>query len=84
MTFRDWPSKVVVEGTDPDTATYVGYSPVPGAKLADAVWVVEKIDADGANAFAQDCIANGEADPEPCVAMDAPAALTYSERSSGS
>jgi len=80
-TFRDWPSKVVVEGTTPDTNTYIGYSPIPGARLADAVWVVERIDAVGSNAFAEDCLKHGETDPEPCVAMDDPASLTFAARS---
>lgn len=78
-TFRDWPSKVVVEGEDPDTNTYIGYSPLAGALLEQAIWVVERIDEDGANVFADVCL-TGEADPEPCAAMNDPANLDYTER----
>lgn len=78
--FRDWPSKVVVEGTDPDTNTYIGYSPLVGAALASPVWVVERIDATGANVFADDCIEAGESEPQPGAAMDGPADLDYTER----
>jgi hypothetical protein len=78
--FRDWPSKVVVDGTGEDTNTYIGYSPVAGATKAAAVWVVEKIDADGANTFAAVCVVAGEADPEPLAAMSDPASLDYAAR----
>jgi hypothetical protein len=80
MTFRDWPSKVVVEGSDPDTNTYIGYSPVAGARLASAAWVVEKVDASGANSFATVCLEPGEAEPQPCATMDDPADLDYTAR----
>ena len=80
--FRDWPSKVVVEGTEPDTNTYIGYSPVVNAQLAAAVWVVERVDVDGSNVFAEDCLAPGEVNPEPVATMDDPASLDYATRGS--
>lgn len=79
--FRDWPSKVVVEGTGEDTNTYIGYSPIAGASLSASVWVVERIDTAGSNTFASGCMAAGNPDPEPVVAMDGPASLDYVARS---
>jgi hypothetical protein len=78
--FRSWPSKVVVAGVDPDTATYIGYSPIVGAQLAAPVWVVEKISAAGANVFAASNVVQGEADPEPNAVMTAPQDLTFAAR----
>lgn len=78
--FRDWPAKQVVEATESDTNTYIGYSPIAGALLAQPVWVVERVAESGANAFASVCLAGGEAEPEPCAAMTDPAALEYLAR----
>lgn len=78
--FRLWPSKVVVEGTDPDTNTYIGYSPVANAKKSEPVWLVERIDATGQSTFAADCLTGGMDGPEPAVAMTDPASLTYRSR----
>lgn len=78
-TFRDWPSKHVVEATESDSNTYIGYSPIAGARLADAVWVVERIDEAGGNVFADVCL-TGEPGPEPTATMDDPASLEYTAR----
>lgn len=78
--FRNWPSKVVVEGTDPDTNVYIGYSRKPDATLAMEVWLVERIDANGSNSFPTDSVYDtGEMVANH--AMTAPAELTYLSRS---
>jgi hypothetical protein len=78
--FTKYPAKVIVEGTgDDEGITWIGYSPLPYALLADTHWIVQRIDATGsityptASAAGADILAN--------QAMTNPGGLTFYARS---
>jgi hypothetical protein len=80
--FTQFPAKVIVEGTgDDEGITWIGYSPLPFAKLADAVWIVQRIDATGSITYPTASATGGGTEILANQAMTNPGALTYYARS---